>query len=73
MGAPHVGKHVGLVVEAGVADVTLVRPLVGVDVHVVAVRLQGVEAAWGVADGALVRLKVKQIVELRSECIQQSR
>ena len=51
-----VREHVGLAVEAGVADVALVRPLVGVDVHVLAVALEDVEAPRRIADAALVRL-----------------
>ena len=65
MGALDVGEHVGLAIEAGVADVALVRALVGVDVHVLAIRLDDVEASRWIADGALMRLKRKKNCKIR--------
>ena len=53
------GEHVGLVVKGRGAEITLVRPLVGVGVHVVAEVLQGVEPAGRIANRALVRLEKK--------------
>ena len=52
-----VREHVCLAVEGGSAEVTLVRPLVGMHVHVVAKVLQGVEPAGRITHRTLVRLE----------------